>query len=115
MWGPLVPTECRLLSQHLAPALLVDPERNEHRLRLDDPVEADLLKPRPRSDRDTPRPAGAGQSAGACSSRLLLIRLMVLAENVWPHSSSVTALTLRVDTPRTYISASALTKAFSDR
>jgi hypothetical protein len=45
----------------------------------------------------------------------LLIRLMVLAENVWPHSSSVTALTLRVDTPRTYISASALTKAFSDR
>ena len=49
------------------------------------------------------------------ASRLLLIRLTVLAENVCPHSSSVIALTLRVDTPWTYISASALTSAFSDR
>ena len=44
----------------------------------------------------------------------MLIRLTVLAENVCPHSSSVIALTLRVDTPWTYISASALTSAFSD-
>jgi len=45
----------------------------------------------------------------------LLIRLTVLAENVCPHSSSVIALTLRVETPWTYISANALTSAFSDR
>ena len=45
----------------------------------------------------------------------MLIRLIVLAENVCPHSSSVTVLTLRVETPCTYISASALTNAFSDR
>ena len=40
---------------------------------------------------------------------------LVLAENVCPQSSSVTALTLRVETPWTYISANALTRAFSDR
>jgi hypothetical protein len=39
--------------------------------------------------------------------------LMVLAEKLWPHSSSVIALSLRVDTPWTYISASAATSAFS--
>ena len=44
-----------------------------------------------------------------------MIRLIVLAENVCPHSSSVIALTVRVDTPCTYISASALTSAFSER
>ena len=48
-------------------------------------------------------------------SKLLLIRLTVLAENVCPHNSSVIALTLRVDTPCTYISARALTRAFSER
>ena len=37
------------------------------------------------------------------------------AEKLWPHSCSVTALTLRVETPWTYISASALTKARSER
>ena len=34
---------------------------------------------------------------------------------LWPHSSSVIALTLRVETPCTYISASAATSARSDR
>ena len=33
--------------------------------------------------------------------------LMVLAEKLCPHSSSVMALTFRVETPCTYISASA--------
>ncbi|ESZ54503.1 hypothetical protein X728_31205 [Mesorhizobium sp. L103C120A0] len=37
------------------------------------------------------------------------------AEKAWPHSSSVIALTLRVDTPCTYISASVATKARSER
>jgi hypothetical protein len=32
---------------------------------------------------------------------------------LWPHSSSVIALTLRVDTPWAYISAKAATSAFS--
>ena len=32
-----------------------------------------------------------------------------------PHSSSVIAFTLRVDTPCTYISANAPTSAFSER
>jgi hypothetical protein len=40
---------------------------------------------------------------------------MAQAEKAWPHSSSVIALTLRVDTPCTYISASVATKARSER
>jgi hypothetical protein len=41
--------------------------------------------------------------------------LIYEAETLCPHSVSVTALTLCVDTPCTYTSASALTNAFSDR
>ena len=37
------------------------------------------------------------------------------AEKLWPHNASVTALTLRVETPCTYISASVPTSAFSER
>ena len=37
------------------------------------------------------------------------------AEKLWPHSSSVIALTFRVETPCTYISANAATNARSDR
>jgi len=44
-----------------------------------------------------------------------LIALIAAAEKLWPQSSSVIALTLRVDTPCTYISASAATSAFSER
>ena len=40
---------------------------------------------------------------------------MAEAEKLWPQSSSVMALTLRVETPCTYISASAETRAFSER
>lgn len=43
------------------------------------------------------------------------MRPMVLAENVWPHSSSVIAFAYRVDRPCTYISTSALINAFSER
>jgi hypothetical protein len=39
--------------------------------------------------------------------------LIADAEKLCPHSSSVIALPLRVDTPCTYISANAETKAFS--
>ena len=41
--------------------------------------------------------------------------LIELAEKLWPQSASVTAFTLRVETPCTYISASVPTKAFSER
>jgi hypothetical protein len=44
-----------------------------------------------------------------------LIALIAEAEKLWPHRFSVIALTLRVDTPWTYISASAATNAFSER
>ena len=44
-----------------------------------------------------------------------LIWLMLLAEKLCPQSSSVMALTLRVETPCTYISASAATRTFSLR
>ena len=40
---------------------------------------------------------------------------MALAEKAWPQSSSVIALTLRVETPCTYISASVETSACSER
>jgi hypothetical protein len=44
-----------------------------------------------------------------------LISLIVETEKLWPQSSSVIAFTFRVDTPWTYISASAATRAFSER
>jgi hypothetical protein len=37
------------------------------------------------------------------------------AEKLWPHHASVTALTLRVETLCTYISAKVPTNAFSER
>jgi hypothetical protein len=40
---------------------------------------------------------------------------MAEAEKAWPHSSSVIALTLRVERPCTYISASVATNACSER
>jgi hypothetical protein len=44
-----------------------------------------------------------------------LIALIAEAGKLWPHSSSVMAFTFRVDTPCTYISASAATSARSKR
>jgi hypothetical protein len=44
-----------------------------------------------------------------------VIALIAAAHKLWPHSSSVIALTSRVDTPCTYIPASAATSAFADR
>jgi hypothetical protein len=49
------------------------------------------------------------------SSRLLLTALIDEAEKLWPHNASVTAFTLRVETPCAYISARVPTKAFSER
>src|SRR3546814_1175812 len=53
--------------------------------------------------------------AARLPSSFLLIAEIVEAEKAWPHSSSVIALTLRVETPWTYISASVATSACSDR
>src|SRR5437763_12085537 len=49
------------------------------------------------------------------SSSRWFIALIEEAEKLWPHSSSVIAITFRVDTPCTYISASAATSARSER
>src|ERR1700730_7406921 len=57
---------------------------------------------------------GHGEGGAVHSSRWL-IELIEEAEKLWPHSSSVIAFTFRVDTPCTYISASAATSARSDR
>jgi hypothetical protein len=45
----------------------------------------------------------------------LFTALIAEAEKLCPHNASVTAFTLRVETPCTYISASAPTNAFSER
>jgi hypothetical protein len=71
------------------------------------------------------------REAGVIASQAVLIaigidwdgRRQVLAvelanretRSLWPHSSSVIAFTLRVETPCTYISASAATDARSER
>ena len=47
--------------------------------------------------------------------RILLMAETAEAEKAWPHSSSVIALTLRVETPCTYISASVAASACSER
>src|SRR5205814_5753333 len=63
----------------------------------------------------------AGEIQGAMADRDLdladrwLIALIEEAEKLWPHSCSVIAFTLRVETPCTYISASAATSARSER
>jgi hypothetical protein len=57
---------------------------------------------------------GAANCARSSSS-LAVIALIAAAEKLWPHSSSLIALTFRVDTPCTYISARPPTKAFSLR
>ncbi len=49
------------------------------------------------------------------SSSRLLIAEIDDAEKAWPHSSSVIALTFRVYTPCTYISAKVTTSARSER
>jgi hypothetical protein len=48
------------------------------------------------------------------SSKVLFTALIAEAEKECLQSSSVLALTLRVETPYTYISANAETNAFSD-
>jgi hypothetical protein len=55
------------------------------------------------------------QNAFSDPSNRLLIALIAEAEKAWPTSSSVTCFTFRVETPCTYISASAATSAFSER
>src|SRR5215831_11861806 len=59
--------------------------------------------------------AGFEPSVPRLASSRWLIALIAEAEKLWPHSSSVIAFTLRVETPCTYISASAATSARSER
>ena len=101
--------------QHAAPAILADRHRDQHRLAADDPGLAHPLVARVEDQigivlLEPP----AGEMARLASSRLL-IALMLEAEKLWPHSSSVIAFTFRVETPCTYISARVATNAFSER
>jgi hypothetical protein len=80
--------------QDLAAAVPVDPDRDQHRL--------------------------AGDHAGLAHPLVARVEDQISdrgeeAEKLWPHSSSVIAFTFRVETPCTYISASAATSARSDR
>jgi hypothetical protein len=61
------------------------------------------------------RPAAARRTGPGPRRASWVIALIATAEKLWPQSSSVIALTLRVDTPWTYISASVATSAFSER
>src|SRR5213080_1259180 len=75
---------------HLTPAVPVDADRDQHRL--------------------------ADNHAGLAHPLVARIQDQIEeAEKLWPHSSSVIALTLRVETPCTYISANAATSARSER
>src|SRR5262249_35881657 len=60
-------------------------------------------------------PNGRPANCARLASSRWFIALIEEAEKLWPHSSSVIALTLRVETPCTYISANAATNARSDR
>jgi hypothetical protein len=53
--------------------------------------------------------------AARFASSFSLLAEIEEAEKAWPHSSSVIAFTLRVETPCTYISASVATRACSLR
>src|SRR5688572_25073825 len=101
--------------EHLALPLPVDANRQQHRLALDHAVLTHLLIARVQDQiriRLGEPPLG---KLGQPFVEPLLIVLIVEAAKLWPHSSSVIAFTLRVDTPCTYISTSADTSAFSLR
>ncbi len=60
-------------------------------------------------------PCSRSARAYRLSSSDLLIALIDEAEKLWPHNASVTTLTLRAETPSTYISARVPASAFSKR
>src|ERR1700731_1993775 len=101
--------------QHLTAAVPVDADRDQHRLAGDHAGLAHPLVARVEDQIGE----GFGQwrpvNCARLSSSRRLIALIEEAEKLWPHSSSVIAFTLRVETPCTYISASAATSARSER
>jgi hypothetical protein len=80
--------------ENLAPAVLVDRHRNQHRLAENDPSLAHLLV-------TGVSPSADARRRRSPSSSDLLITLIDEAEKRCPHNASVTALTLRVETPCT--------------
>src|SRR2546423_14147266 len=102
--------------QHLAAAVPIDADRDQHGLADDD---AGFAHPLVTCIQDQIG-EGFGQrgrpaKCARVSSSRWVIALIEEAEKLWPHSSSVIAFTFRVDTPCTYISASAATSARSER
>src|SRR5215469_11613352 len=105
----------KLDRQHLAMAIPIDADRNQHRLAGDDPGLAHPLVARVE---DQIGKSSANRRSANCArlaSSRWLMALIAEAEKLWPHSSSVMAFTFRVDTPCTYISARAATSARSER
>ena len=100
--------------QYLAPAVPIDADRDQHRLADDD---AALPHPFVARVKDQIGKGFDQWTAGKLRQTGIqpLVALIDEAEKLWPHSSSVIAFTLRVETPCTYISASAATSARSER
>jgi hypothetical protein len=97
------------------PAVPADADRQQHRLIADHPGLAHALIARIQDQVGIglfEPPAG---ELGQLIVELDVDRADRRGREAVPHSSSVIALTLRVDTPCTYISASAATSAFSER
>src|SRR5512143_1794722 len=99
-------------TQHLAAPFPVHRHRNQHRLAADYPA---LTHPLIAGIQDQGNASLSRRSAKAFNSpsSFLTIALIAEAEKLCPHNSSVTLLTLRVDTPCTYISTRLATSAFS--
>src|SRR5215831_6818901 len=104
----------KLDGQDLAPAVPVDTDRDQHRLADDD---AALPHPFVARVKDQIGKGFDQWTAGKLRQTGIqsLVALIDEAEKLWPHSSSVIAFTLRVETPCTYISANAATGARSER
>ena len=102
--------------QHLAAAVPVDADRDQHRLADN---HAALAHPFVARIEDQIRKGFGQRTAGKLRQKLVssrwFIALIDEAEKLWPHSSSVITFTLRVETPCTYISARAATSARSER
>jgi hypothetical protein len=97
----------------LAAAVPIDTDRDQHRLAGD---HASLAHPLVARVEDQIRKGfGATGELRQIVIQPWFIALIEEAEKLWPHSSSVMAFTFRVETPCTYISASAANSARSER
>ena len=93
-----------LHAEHLAPALPIDPDGHEHRSRADHSILPHFLIPRIDDQIGILAIEFAAGKASQFLIELLVDPLIALALKLCPQSSSLIALTFRVDTPWIYIS-----------